>query len=172
MPFPATRPGWLRVPSTVSAVPGQPGASGAYPAAPKNSAHGPHDVACSHRPWTKTTGRPAAAIAHPFGHRAGCPSRDDQQPNETAKARLARGRRRERTRVSWAAAPPAVRELAARQRREPGRGRPDPLVGRGERHPDVALSRWAVELARGDQYAGPGQRADRAPAVVNRMGCP
>ena len=35
---------------------GQPGATGWYPLAAKSSNQGVHEVACSHRPWMKTTG--------------------------------------------------------------------------------------------------------------------
>src|SRR5439155_14754247 len=63
MPYSATRSGRCRVPSTVSSSPGQPGADGSYPSCRNLSIHGPHESACSHRPWMKTTGVPAEAMA-------------------------------------------------------------------------------------------------------------
>jgi hypothetical protein len=57
------RSGCARDSATVLPVPGQPGAIGAYPAAWNSSTHGPQESACSHRPWTKTTGVPAGPMS-------------------------------------------------------------------------------------------------------------
>src|SRR5205823_14990412 len=65
MPLPATRSGCARTSATVSASPGQPGVTGAYPEAVNSSTQGAHESACNHRPWTKTTGTPAGSIAPP-----------------------------------------------------------------------------------------------------------
>src|SRR2546421_9045320 len=56
MPYPATSSACFRACSTLPASPGQPGATGAYPVSRKRSTHGPHESACSQRPWMKTTG--------------------------------------------------------------------------------------------------------------------
>src|SRR6478736_8764154 len=57
MPWSAIASGFARESATVSASPGQPGAIAAYPASSKSSTQGCHEVACSQRPWMKTTGR-------------------------------------------------------------------------------------------------------------------
>ena len=49
---------------------------------------------------------------------------------------------------------------------EPGDGGVDALVGGGERDPHVAGAGRAVELSRGDQDPGLGERVHRPPAVV------
>ena len=56
MPCPATPAGSRLASSTVAGSPGQPGATGSYPAPANFSIHGPHELACSHNPCTKTTG--------------------------------------------------------------------------------------------------------------------
>src|SRR6266700_7612492 len=53
----------------------------------------------------------------------------------------------------------------------PGRG-VDALVGGGQRHPDMAAARRAVELAGCHQDARAGQRFDRGPAVCAGPGGP
>src|SRR5208337_621328 len=67
----------------------------------------------------------------------------------------------------------AVAPGSGTQRGQPLGGGGDPLVGGGQRHPDVASPRGPVELARGDQDAGPGgQPLGRRPAVVRGVGDP
>src|SRR6266487_3966183 len=74
MPRPATCSAFFLVSSTVAESPGQPGATGAYPASLKRSIQAPHESAWSQRPWTKTTGVPAAATSSwiQTGRRPGC----------------------------------------------------------------------------------------------------
>src|SRR5579862_4952760 len=67
IPWPATAPGSRWAASTVLGSPGQPGDTGSYPAALNFSSHALHELACSQRPWTNTTGVPGFGMDAPSG---------------------------------------------------------------------------------------------------------